>query len=93
MAEITFRAFSELGIAFREKGVITRQKLEIPDNITVIELVKLYGFEEEDFDAVFINHRVVPKNTVIQDGDRVSLVPPGGIPGHVVSYIGKKGIE
>jgi len=93
MAVITFRAFSELGIAFQEKGVYSRRALEIPDNITVTELVELYGFDESDFDAVFINHRVVPKNTVIQDGDRVSLVPPGGIPGHVVGYIGKKGIE
>ncbi len=93
MAIITFRAFSQLREAFREKGVHSARALEIPDAITVIELVQLYGFDSEEIEAVFINHKVVPKSTTIHDGDRVSLVPPGGIPGHVASYIGKKGIE
>ena len=93
MAVITFRAFSQLREAFREKGVQSARALEIPDAISVIELVQLYGFDPEEIEAVFINHKVVPKTTVIQDGDRVSLIPPGGIPGHVAGYIGKKGIE
>jgi sulfur carrier protein ThiS len=93
MATITFRAFSKLRQAFRDKGVVSMKPMEIPDNISVVELVQLYGFEENDIEAVFINHKVVPKTTIIQDGDRVSLVPPGGIPGHVAGYIGKKGIE
>jgi sulfur carrier protein ThiS len=67
--------------------------ITIPDNISVVELVQLYGFEASDIEAVFINHKVVPKTTIIQDGDRVSLIPPGGIPGHVAGYIGKKGVE
>ncbi len=93
MAIITFRAFSHLREAFRDKGVVSMKPLEIPDNITVVELVQMYGFASEEIEAVFINHKVVPKSTVIQDGDRVSLIPPGGIPGHVAGYIGKKGIE
>ncbi len=94
MAVITFRAFSQLRQAFREKGVQSARALDIPDAITVVELVQMYGFDPEaDVEAVFINHKVVPKTTVIHDGDRVSLIPPGGIPGHVAGYIGKKGIE
>ena len=93
MAMITFRAFSKLRQDFKDKGVLSTKPLEIPDNISVVELVQLYGFDDKDIEAVFINHKVVPKSTVIQDGDRVSLVPPGGIPGHVAGYIGKKGIE
>jgi len=93
MAIITFRAFSQLREAFREKGVANARALEIPDGITVTELAQMYGFESDEIEAVFINHKVVPKSTVIHDGDRVSLIPPGGIPGHVAGYIGKKGIE
>lgn len=93
MAVITFRAFSQLRQAFREKGVVSMKPITIPDNISVVELVQLYGFEASDIEAVFINHKVVPKTTIIQDGDRVSLIPPGGIPGHVAGYIGKKGVE
>ena len=93
MAVITFRAFSQLKEAFRKKGVQNARALEIPDAITVIELVQLYGFDPEEIEAVFINHKVVPKTTTIHDGDRVSLIPPGGIPGHVAGYIGQKGIE
>jgi sulfur carrier protein ThiS len=93
MATITFRAFSQLRQAFHDKGVVSTKALEIPDAINVVELIRLYGFDEGDIEAVFINHKVVPKETIIQDGDRVSLIPPGGIPGHVAGYIGKKGIE
>jgi len=93
MAVITFRAFSQLQEAFRKKGVANARPLEIPDGITVIELAQMYGFESDEIEAVFINHKVVPKSTVIHDGDRVSLIPPGGIPGHVAGYIGKQGIE
>jgi len=93
MATITFRAFSQLREAFRQKGVVNAQALEIPDEITVIELARIYGFESDEIEAVFINHKVMPKSTVLQDGDRVSLIPPGGIPGHVAGYIGKKGME
>jgi len=93
MAVISFRAFSHLREAFREKGVQSARALEIPDGINVIELVQLYGFEPEEVEAVFINHKVVSKSTTIHDGDRVSLIPPGGIPGHVAGYIGQKGIK
>jgi sulfur carrier protein ThiS len=93
MAIITFRAFSELRIKFKEKGVISTRALEVPDGITPVELLQLYGFDESEMEAVFINHKVVSKNTIIHDGDRVSVVPTGGIPGHVAGYIGKKGID
>lgn len=92
MASIMFRAFSHLQKSFRDKGVPSAQTLTIPDGISVTELVERYGFEDADVEAVFINHKIVPKSTIIQEGDRVSLVPPGGIPGHVAGYIGKKGI-
>ncbi len=93
MAIITFRAFSHLRQAFRDKGVVSARPLEVPDGINVSELMHLYGLDDADFEAVFINHQVVPRTTVIQDGDRVSIIPPGGIPGHVAGYIGQKGIE
>ncbi len=93
MAIITFRAFSDLRAKFKEKGVTSARALEVPDGITTVELLQLYGIDESEMEAVFINHKVVPRDTVIHDGDRVSVVPVGGIPGHVAGYIGKQGIE
>ncbi len=93
MPVITFRAFSELRFKFEDLGVKYAGKLEVPEGITAIELFKSYGFDESEMEAVFVNHKVVPKDTVLQEGDRVSIVPTGGIPGHVVGYIGKKGID
>jgi len=93
MATITFRAFSHLRKTFANQGVDSTQPLTIPDGITVTELIQRYGLDDGDVEAVFVNHKIVPKSTVLQDGDRVSLVPPGGIPGHVAGYIGKKGME
>jgi len=93
MATITFRAFSHLRQTFADQGVDNTQPLTIPDGITVTELIQRYGLDDGDVEAVFVNHKIVPKSTVLQDGDRVSLVPPGGIPGHVAGYIGKKGME
>jgi sulfur carrier protein ThiS len=93
MAKITFRAFSQLRTKFQEKGVRNAHELDVPDGITPIELLRLYGIDENEMEAVFINHKVVRRDTVIHDGDRVSVVPAGGIPGHVAGYIGKKGID
>jgi hypothetical protein len=35
------------------------------------------GLEPSSIEAVFINHKVQPKNTLLKEGDRVALLPPG----------------
>ncbi len=90
MVEITFNAFSFLKKKFEEKGIkCSNNLMKIPDNINVDELIEHLGFQKDDVEAVFINYKILSKNTILKNGDRVALVPPGGIPNHVAAYIGK----
>ncbi len=94
MIEITFNAFSFLKKKFEDKGVKCSNKLmQIPDNISVNELIEYLGFQKDDIETVFVNHKILSKNTILKNGDRVALVPPGGIPNHVAAYIGKSSIS
>ncbi len=52
--------------------------MDIPENSSINFLVKnILHLKEEDVEAVFLNGKVVLKETIIQDNDRIALVPPG----------------
>ena len=89
MIKITFNAFSFLRREV-EKNDITcgNAVMEIPENISVNQLIESVGLKPDEVHAVFINHRILPKDTILKEGDRVALVPPGGIPNHVKAYVG-----
>ena len=86
---ITFNAFSFLRGKLEGKGVICGNKpMEILEDISINQLIKSLGLDESEVEAVFVNHRVLSKETILKEGDRVALVPPGGIPNHVKAYVG-----
>ncbi len=90
MADIKFSAFSFLKKKLNDEGVdCTSSPLNIPDDISVNALIEHIGLEASDVEAVFLNHKIMPKSTIIQNGDKIALVPPGGIPHHVAAYVGK----
>ncbi len=90
--KITFNAFSFLKTKLKELGVEEfNAPMEIEDGISVNALVKNLGLEDKDVEAVFINHKILPKETILKEGDRVALVPPGGVPNHVRAYVGAVG--
>jgi len=91
MISITFSAFSFLKSKLKEKGIesLSNSKMEIPENITVYGLIEFLGLEEDDVEAAFVNHKIMPLDTPLKEGDKVALVPPGGIPNHVAAYVGK----
>ncbi len=90
MITINFNAFSFLKIKCKEKNIKCPNKnMQIEKNSDLKSFIKSLGFTENDVEGVFINHKIVPFDTILKDGDRVALVPPGGIPNHVKAYVGK----
>jgi len=78
MITITFNAFSSLQPKLRSKNIdYANAKMEIPEGITASELAVELGLEVRDIEGVFVNHRVVPMDSVLRNNDRVAFVPPG----------------
>ena len=90
MATIKFSAFSFLKQQLNNKGIdCSTSPLEITEGMTLFELLDQIGLEDREVEAIFVNHRIMPKDTILKDGDKIALVPPGGIPGHVAAYVGR----
>jgi len=78
MIKITFNAFSFLRPHLKEIDVpYVNSIMELPENYTPNMLIEKLGFSEDRVEAVFINGKVLPKETILQDGDRLALLPPG----------------
>lgn len=93
MPVITFNAFSFLQKKLREKHIDHKEaSLEIAPDTTPNDLLRDMGLDREEVEAVFINGRVGPFSTVLEDGDRVALVPPG-TPGPYRVFLGFKNPE
>ncbi len=93
MIEITFNAFSFLRAHLKKRGVpYVNYKMKIEKNSTADSLIDNLGFKNGEVEFVFINGKVLPKNTLLKDGDRVALVPPG-TPGSYRLILGAKKID
>ncbi|MBF0199777.1 MAG: MoaD/ThiS family protein [Desulfamplus sp.] len=78
MNKITFNAFSFLQKKLTENGFpFANACLEIPENISVFQLMERLKLAGSDVEGAFVNGLIVPFHTIIQNGDRVGLVPPG----------------
>lgn len=87
---IILNAFSFLREKLRVKQVAYLDAhIEVHEGINVHQLVEFLGLEAHDVEAVFINHTVRPKDTVLQENDRVALLPPG-TPGSYRLILGLK---
>jgi len=93
MTTILFNAFS-----FLQKKLKARNRpcvnapLDIAEETTVEDLLAQMDLAPGDVEAVFVNGLVKPVETVLRDGDRVALVPPGS-PGPyrvLLGMVGKK---
>ncbi len=87
--KIRFNAFSFLRKKLEDKNITcANTAMEIEENISINELIENLGLDSSEVEAVFINHRILPMQTILHEGDRVALVPPGGIPNHIKAYVG-----
>ncbi len=75
---ITLNAFSFLQKKLKKNGFdCYNVSLEIPRGITSKALVSRLNLLPEEVEGVFVNGLIKPFDTILQDGDRVGLLPPG----------------
>jgi molybdopterin converting factor small subunit len=92
MIRITFNAFSFLREHLQKQNIpYVNYKMELPEHYTPNKLIKDLGYEDGKVEFVFINGKVHPQDTILKDGDRVALVPPG-TPGSYRLILGAKEI-
>lgn len=78
MKTITFNAFSFLQKKLKKMNrPFINAEIEISDNETALSLIEKMNLNENDIEGVFINGRIKPKETTLENGDRVAFLPPG----------------
>ncbi len=78
MTVITFNAFSFLQKKLKEKHLeYSNVTMTLKQGTRAKDLIRQVQLEPEDVEVVFINGKVAPFDTIIQDKDRVALVPQG----------------
>lgn len=91
MPSITFNAFSFLQKKLQKNHhAYSNVTLPIvPSTTTPNDLLHQFNLSRDDVEVVFINGKVAPFKTPLQDGDRVAFVPPG-TPGPYRVHLGFK---
>lgn len=51
---------------------------DLPAGTRAADLIGRLGFRDEEIKLVYVNHRIVARDTPLHDGDRVALAPPSG---------------
>lgn len=75
---IILNAFSFLREKLQQQGIAhIEAPYEVAQGMCVHELIERLGFDKDEVEAVFVNHTTVPKETILHEGDRVALLPPG----------------
>ena len=78
MPVITFNAFSFLQKKLKKNHMEYSNVSMIVDKGTrTVDLLKKIKLKPEDIEVVFINGKVASIDTIIEDNDRVALIPPG----------------
>jgi len=76
--KITFNAFSFARSRLKEQGIAcVNVEREIDEGMSAQDFIDMLGLEKRYVEAVFINGTVLPKSTILHEGDRVALLPPG----------------
>lgn len=90
MRTILFNAFASLQQKLKDKNqAFANVTIQIPHDYTAADLIKDMALAPEDVEAVFINGTVKPFDSILNDGDRIALVPPG-TPGPYRVFLGMK---
>jgi len=78
MPVITFNAFSFLQKKLKEKQIgYSNVSMTLKQGSSAKDLIRQVQLTPEEVEVVFINGKVAPIDTIIQDNDRVALIPPG----------------
>ncbi len=88
MMTVTVSAFSFLQDKLKGKlPGYYESPARLEEGATVRMLISGLGLEEGDVEGAFVNGKIRCVDTVLRDGDRVGLVPPG-TPGPHRVYLG-----
>jgi sulfur carrier protein ThiS len=91
MARILFNAFSFLQKKLKARNhPCVNATLDVAEGTKVEDLIAHMDLLPGDVEAVFVNGSIRPADTVLKDGDRVALVPPGS-PGPYRVLLGMMG--
>ncbi|ACZ12716.1 MoaD/ThiS family protein [Sulfurospirillum deleyianum] len=75
---IILNAFSFLREKLKQKGIpYLDAQWRINEQTRICDLIDSLGLEQNEVEAVFLNHTVTSKETLLKEGDRVALLPPG----------------
>lgn len=78
MPVITFNAFSFLQKKLKDKGIpCSDVSMHIGPKTSAEDLIRQVSLAPDEVEAVFINGKVSLFDTILQDNDRVALIPPG----------------
>ena len=78
MPVITFNAFSFLQKKLKANHLeYSNVTMTLKQGICTKDLIRQVQLKPEDVEVVFINGKVASFDTIIQDNDRVALIPPG----------------
>jgi molybdopterin converting factor small subunit len=93
MITITFNAFSFVRKKLKKQNIpYLNASVELQDDSTPRDLMNLYYLDDNDVEFVFVNSKVLPKDTKLRNGDRIAFVPPG-TPGSYRLLLGAKKVE
>lgn len=78
MTVITFNAFSFLQKKLKKKSIeYSNVTMALDQGTSAKALIRQVQLEPEEVEVVFINGKVASFDTILQENDRVALVPPG----------------
>ena len=74
---IIFNAFSFLQARLKALGFPhSDEAFAIRNDETILELIDRLGLGVGEVEGAFVNGRILPFETILKHGDRVSLIPP-----------------
>ena len=76
--KIRWNAFSFARRKLKEQGIAcVNVEREIDEGMSAQEFIDMLGLSKKYVEAVFINGTIMPKSTILHEGDRLALLPPG----------------
>ncbi|MBF0378938.1 MAG: MoaD/ThiS family protein [Desulfamplus sp.] len=76
--KITFNAFSFLQEKLSKNGFkFYNVDMELADKMTVNDLIHQLKLMKQDVEGVFVNGKIASFDSILKNGDRVGLLPPG----------------
>ncbi len=76
MPTIVFNAFASLQKKLKKKNIeYSNAVMEIQPDLRAVDLLSHMGIRKMEVGAVLINGKVASLDTIIQEGDRIGLVP------------------